>query len=491
LVCRNFIIQKKQDEAMHTAPTLLWFRQDLRLEDHPALQAAMSKGGAIIPVYIWSPEEEGEWSLGGASKWWLHGSLLSLQNELKAAGLSLIIRRGSSQEVLNSLAEEVSADAVFWSRRYEPYAIKRDAAIKAALKKKGLQAQSFNSSLLYEPWTISNRQQKPFQVFTPFWRHCTSSQEPDLPLSKPLTLTHHCYRDVIDSDSLDMLDLLPKHRWDSGLTEFWQPGTLGAKKHLNDALKNVVENYIETRDYPAIAGTSTLSPYLHFGEISPRMIWHAVKQHIQGEAGEPFLRQLGWREFAHHLLYHFPHTPCQPLRSQFNAFPWNDDDEMLKKWQKGYTGYPIVDAGMRQLWSTGWMHNRVRMIVGSFLVKDLLLPWQRGAQWFWDTLVDADLANNTLGWQWVGGCGADAAPYFRIFNPVRQGEKFDEDGVYVKRWVPELKDLPAQWIHKPWEAPDNILRQAGVILGETYPKPIVDHAEARERALQAFAFIKE
>jgi deoxyribodipyrimidine photo-lyase len=475
---------------MNVAPTLLWFRQDLRLEDHPALQAAMNKGGAIIPVYIWSPEEEGEWALGGASKWWLHGSLSSLQKELHEAGLSLIIRRGSSIEVLNSIAAEVGADAIFWSRRYEPHAMERDAAIKAALRKSGFHPQSFNSSLLYEPWTISNRQQKPFQVFTPFWNHCTRFQEPDFPLPKPRTLTHHRYRNAIDSDSLDRLDLLPKCRWDSGLAECWKPGTTAAKEHLNDALQRVVASYIETRDYPAISGTSALSPYLHFGEISPRMIWHAVKQHIHGEAGEPFLRQLGWREFAHHLLYYFPHTPHQPLRSHFNAFAWNDDDKLLRKWQRGHTGYPIVDAGMRQLWSTGWMHNRVRMIVGSFLVKDLLLPWQRGAQWFWDTLVDADLANNTLGWQWVAGCGADAAPYFRIFNPVRQGEKFDENGIYVKQWLPELNDLPAQWIHKPWEAPEKLLRQAGVVLGETYPHPIVDHSQARERALQAFAAIK-
>ncbi len=473
---------------MSLNPTIVWFRLDLRLEDQPALTAAAHKGGPIIPLYIWAPEEEGNWQPGGATRWWLHGSLNDLQKELEKLGLPLIIRQHSSLQTLLEIAKETKADAVYWNRRYEPFFIQRDAHIKAELRQQGINGQSFNGSLLFEPWTIQNKQGKPFQVFTPFWKNCCQQGEPEPPLDKPKKIIP--YPGFIHSDRLEELHLLPTIHWDAGLKETWKPGSSTGKKVLNSVLKRIVSEYSTQRDYPGIKGTSELSPYLHFGDISPRQIWHTTRQ-LDGMSnkGEAYLRQLGWREFAHHLLYHFPHTPEQALQTKFQAFPWKNNQETLHAWQKGLTGYPIVDAGMRQLWHTGWMHNRVRMIVGSFLVKDLLIPWQEGAKWFWDTLVDADLANNTLGWQWIAGCGADAAPYFRIFNPITQGEKFDSQGEYVRTWIPEIKHLPNEWIHQPWEASPQVLRQAGITLGRDYPNPIVNHKKAREKALAAYSLI--
>lgn len=466
---------------MTTKPSIVWLRQDLRFTDQPALQAAIEKGGPVIPLYIWSPEEEGEWAAGGASLWWLHHSLSSLQNEFG----NLILRSGSYLDSLVDLTELAGADAVYANRRFEPFAMEKDADIKNELHARGIKFQLFNGSLLYEPHAILTKQHKPYQVFTPFWKACQEFGEPPTPIKKPTNIL--AYKGKLKSDDLKSWNLLPKIPWDKGLEETWKPGTLGALEHLEFAIKKVVNEYAQTRDIPSLLGTSRLSPYLHFGEISPKMIWHAVKK----IGGEDFLRQLGWREFAYYLLYHFPQTPDENLRSSFNAFPWDQNLTGLHAWQKGMTGYPIVDAGMRQLWKTGWMHNRVRMIVGSFLVKDLLIDWREGARWFWDTLVDADLANNTLGWQWVGGCGADAAPYFRIFNPILQGEKFDPDGTYVRQWVPELKLLPKKWIHKPWEASEEILIEANVFLGKNYPLPMIDHKEARKAALQAFKKIKD
>lgn len=463
--------------------TIVWFRNDLRIEDNPALAEALKLGGPIIPLYIWSPQEEGHWPLGGASRWWLHYSLEALDHELKTLGLQLIIKSGSSLEILQKLIKESKATSVLWNRRYEPYIIKRDSHIKSALTDGGIDVRSFNSSLLFEPWSIQNKQGKPFQVFTPFYKTCLQQTIPS-PTSLPQKICTSTPK--IESTPLSKLDLLPHIHWDSGLKQMWKPGTQNAKKLMKSFLSKGVSQYPEMRDRPDIRGTSLLSPYLHFGEISPRMIWHSA--HPTEDA--PYLRQLVWREFAFHLLYHFPKTPDKPLKEAFENFPWKYDQGALKAWQKGLTGYPIVDAGMRELWTTGWMHNRVRMIVGSFLVKDLLLPWQEGAKWFWDTLVDADLANNTLGWQWVAGCGADASPYFRIFNPMTQGEKFDPDGAYVRKWVPELANMPTKWIHNPWEASEGELRMAGVTLGETYPRPIVDHSEARLRALEALKQVR-
>lgn len=475
---------------MSKNPTIIWYRHDLRMTDHAALQEAIKKGDPIIPLYIWSPEEEGHWAYGGATKWWLHYSLESLRNDLEERGLKLIIRKGRAVDVLKKLIKETDANAVFWHRRYEPYAIARDTNVKSELHHIGIAAQSFNGSLLFEPWTIANNQKKPFQVFTPFWKNCLTQKSPQEPLPAPKTTLPGV--NGLESIDLKKLELLPKIHWDTGLDEEWTPGCEGAKKRLNEFLKEPIVDYIEQRDLPHLHGTSKISPHLHFGELSPRMVWHAVinkyKQHEKGAEG--YLRQIGWREFAHHLIYHFPQTPEKPLRVEFGKFPWNKNEKHLMAWQNGKTGYPIVDAGMRELWHTGWMHNRVRLITGSFLIKDLLLPWQEGEKWFWDTLVDADLANNTMGWQWVGGCGADAAPYFRIFNPILQGEKFDPEGEYVKKWVPELKKMPSKWIHKPWEAPQEVLKLADLTLGENYPEPLVDHDKARKKALEAFAEIR-
>lgn len=466
--------------------TIIWFRQDLRIEDHPALMAACERGN-VLPVYIHSQDGEGKWPIGAASKWWLHYSLQSLANELEKIGLKLIIRCGKALEILEQLINESGASAVYWSRRYEPASLDRDAKVKKQLHAKGIEAQSFNSALLFEPWTVATKQGKPYQVFTPFWKTCLTLESPPAPLPIPQKKSHAQLK--IKSLALEELHLLPRIHWDEGIKKTWKPGSVAAKSHLSHFLKGPILDYHEARDFPAVEGISRLSPYLHFGEISPRMIRHEVLKAYAGsqEKVDCYLKQLGWREFAHHLLYHFPQTPELPLRKDFMEFPWKENHAHLVLWQKGMTGYPFVDAGMRQLWQTGWMHNRVRMVVGSFLVKDLLISWTEGAKWFWDTLVDADLANNTLGWQWVGGCGADAAPYFRVFNPITQGEKFDSNGEYIRKWVPELAALPNKWIHKPWEAPPELLSLLGIKLGEDYPFPVVDHAKARIEAIAAFS----
>lgn len=471
-----------------TSSAIVWFRQDLRLEDNLAFIKACENSGTIVPVYIWAPDEELEWAPGGASRFWLHHSLLDLQHELKSYGLDLIIRQGASLENLQTLIEETKASSVFWNRRYEPAIIARDSKIKALLHDQGINVQSFNSNLLHEPWTIVNKQNKPFKVFSPFWRNCLSQVEPP----KPLKCPKGPFKGVhgLKSDPVEALHLLPKIDWDKGMRASWKPGSSKAKEALETFFTKIA-SYSVNRDYPDILGTSKLSPYLHFGEISPRTIWHETKARFSDTDSECFLRELGWREFAYHLLFHFPKTTKEPLDDKFADFPWVNNPDHLKAWQKGKTGYPIVDAGMRELWTTGWMHNRVRMIVGSFIVKDLLLPWQEGAKWFWDTLVDADLASNTLGWQWVGGCGADAAPYFRVFNPMTQGEKFDKEGNYIRKWIPELAHMPNEWIHKPWEAPVDVLRRSGVILGVDYPEPLVDHAKAREKALAIYSLLKK
>ena len=471
--------------------TLLWFRLDLRVTDNPALLAALGQGGSVIPVFIWSPEEDGRWPPGAASRWWLHQSLTRLDASLRVRGSRLIIRRGPTLETLRELLEESGAGAVYWNRRYEPAVIDRDRRVKAALHQDERIAESFNSSVLFEPWTVATQQGQPYQVFSAFWKACTAQQRPEG--CEPAPNDIKSPRRWPDTLSLRELGLEPTIDWAGGLRSSWRPGEAGAEEELKRFLDEGLSEYSTGRDHPDRAGTSRLSPYLHFGEISPRQVWSAVRRsrHGRSEAGQRFLRELGWREFAHHLLFHFPHTPEQPLRKEFAAFPWEPDQENLLAWQHGRTGYPIVDAGMRELWHTGWMHNRVRMIAASFLVKDLLIPWQQGAAWFWDTLVDADLANNTLGWQWTAGCGADAAPYFRIFNPVVQGEKFDPNGDYVRRWVPELGKVASEWIHKPWEAPAGLLAKAEVKLGMTYPRPIVDHREARARALESLQRIKK
>ena len=476
------------------APTLVWFRQDLRLSDNPALAAAVDRGSPVIPVFIWAPGEEGSWRPGAASQWWLNRSLAALSTELEKRGSRLIIRRGPTSAALNDLLTESRAAAVFWNRRYEPAAVARDRELKSRLRERGIAAESFNGNLLFEPWTIQNSSGEPFRVFTPFWRVCLTKSV--APPSKDAPKKLRPPDNWPGSLELSELGLEPTIDWARGLRDAWQPGESGAKSQLQRFREQAIGEYPVGRDMPGVVGTSRLSPHLHFGEISPGKIWRTIRGMmsaggIGGHAAcEAYLRQIGWREFAYQLLYHHPESPEQSLRSEFSAFPWKTDPRTLRAWTQGKTGYPMVDAGMRELWHTGWMHNRVRMVVASFLVKHLLIGWQEGAAWFWDTLVDADLANNTMGWQWVAGCGADAAPYFRIFNPVIQGEKFDPAGDYVRRWVPELARLPAAWIHKPWKAPESLLLDAGVRLGKTYPSPIVIHEVARERALAALAAIR-
>jgi deoxyribodipyrimidine photo-lyase len=469
---------------------LLWFRQDLRLADNPALAAAVAHG-AVIPLYMLDDTVDERWPLGGAQRWWLHRSLASLQSSLSELGSQLVLRRGAAQAILEQIVSEHQIDAVFWNRCYEPASIARDTTIKEALKARSINVQSFNAALLNEPWEIQNQSRKPFQVFTPYWRHCLKLADPAEPLSstKKLTAPKHWPH----SEALDSLELIPRVPWYRQMEKTWHPGESGAHAHLKQFVKESVWGYSETRNLPAVRGTSRLSPHLHFGEISPRQIWHAVKQRGVRDAiptnewrTNQFLTEVYWREFAYHLLYHFKHTPTDPLRAEFGRFPWVSNAQHLAAWQRGRTGVPMVDAGMRELWATGWMHNRVRMIVGSFLVKNLLISWQDGSRWFWDTLLDADLASNTLGWQWCAGSGADAAPYFRIFNPVSQGEKFDPEGDYVREWIPELARVPAKFIHCPWEAPTDVLREAGVALSTDYPAPIVDLKATRQRALDAY-----
>lgn len=475
------------------SPTLLWFRRDLRLQDNPALQAAVARGAPIVPVFLLDDADHGRWAPGAASRWWLHQSLAALEAALRQGGSRLVLARGGAREALRRLVNETGAGAVYWNRRYEPATVARDSAIKAEFAGAGLDVRSFNGALLHEPHEIANRQGRPFQVFTPFWRHCLTQ-----PVAVPVKFRETRLAAPARwprSLALEELELRPAKPWDAGLAAAWTPGERAAAKRLAEFIADGMDDYAEQRDRPDVDGTSRLSPHLHFGEISPRQIWAAVRARAKDSGVFPpsrgasvFLAEVGWREFAHHLLYHFPRMPEEPLRAEFARFPWAEDPDggRLRAWQRGRTGYPIVDAGLRQLWQTGWMHNRVRMIAASFLVKHLRRPWADGAAWFWDTLVDADLASNTLGWQWSAGCGADAAPYFRIFAPVLQGQKFDPDGTYVRRWVPELARVPATYVHAPWSAPADVLAAAGVRLGESYPRPIVDHATARAEALAAF-----
>jgi deoxyribodipyrimidine photo-lyase len=475
--------------------TLIWFRQDLRLSDNPALTSALQAGAPIVPVFIYAPDEEGPWSPGGATQWWLHHSLSRLDEDLRAGGSRLILRSAShSLAELLRLSEECGASRIVWNRRYEPAAIARDRHIKAELQAAGVEVQSFNGSLLHEPWTIKTKTGGPFQVFTPFWRHCIALADPEVPTAAPKHIEAPSRWPA--SQQLDEWGLAPRLNWADGIQAAWTPGRAGAQALLRRFLHDSMDDYPALRDRPDLSATSRLSPHLHFGEIGPREIWHETRRAALAKGRHTtwrqshFLTELGWREFAYHLLYHFPTTPEHPLRDHYAAFPWKPNERHLRAWQRGATGYPLIDAGMRQLWRTGWMHNRVRMIAASFLVKDLLQPWTEGARWFWDTLVDADLASNTLGWQWVAGCGADAAPYFRIFNPTTQATRFDPQGTYVREWVPELAQLPDEWIHQPWTAPAQVLSIAGVSLGASYPRPIVDHAAARAEALAALAMLK-
>jgi deoxyribodipyrimidine photo-lyase len=454
------------------ASTVLWLRQDLRLRDNLALRAAVERGGPVIPVYIWAPAEEGGWAPGAASRWWLHGSLRALDSSLRQIGSRLILRGGPALETLVTLLDEAGATAVYWNRRYEPDAQAVSHAVRAGLRHRGIDARDFNSTLLAEPSEFLNQSGQPYLVYTPFMRAMLRKLPTGPPQPAPRALRSPARWP--HTLPLEALGLEPRTAWYTTMAQCWQPGEEGALARLRRFVGERLDHYARARDLPAVAGTSGLSPHLHFGEIGPRQVWHAVASH-RHRAG--FLRELLWREFACHLLHHRPHTPGAPLREQFAHFPWRQDLQELVPWQRGATGVPMVDAGMRELWARGVMHNRVRMIVASYLVKNLLLPWQEGARWFWDTLVDADLASNTLNWQWVAGCGADAAPYFRIFNPVLQGQRFDPAGEYVRRWVPELAGVPGRHVHAPWQASPP---------PPGYPAPLVDLDASRRTALDAY-----
>ncbi|MEZ5818184.1 MAG: deoxyribodipyrimidine photo-lyase [Hyphomicrobiaceae bacterium] len=479
---------------MNERPVLLWLRQDLRLTDHPALVAAVRSGGPVIPVYVLDDETPGQWTMGGASRWWLGMSLPRLEASLCKAGSGLVIRRGPIVEQLAELAREVNAEGVYCSRSYEPWAANVEAVLKERLEADGVSVHRYSGALLVEPEAVATQAGDPFRVYSPFARAVDALPEIRSPLDRPRKIP--APNSWPRSLSIEDLGLLPtRPDWAGGLREAWTPGEAGATSRLAAFLDGPLQDYKAMRDRPDVEATSRLSPHLHFGEISPATCWHAVGAASGGgrkatESVTKFRRELLWREFSYHLLVHNPALPEQPFRPEFARFPWQQNDTALDAWKKGKTGYPIVDAGMRELWQTGYMHNRVRMIVASFLAKDLLLAWQAGAAWFWDTLVDADLANNSASWQWVAGCGADAAPYFRIFNPVKQGTTFDPDGAYVHRFVPELRRLPAPHVHAPFAAPAQVLAEAGVELGRTYPHPIVDHGKARGIALDAFAKIK-
>ena len=462
-----------------TDTAVVWLRQDLRMGDQPALAAAAGAHMRLVPLYIWAPNDDGEWAPGAASRWWLHDSLKSLRQSLEAAGSGLILRQGEALLELLDVLKLSNARVVYWNALYEPAARKRDENILRVLKKHGVEVRSFNGSLLSEPASILNKAGTPYLVYGAYWkRFVAESIGTPLPAMRtlpPLPASPKHLRSL----RLAELALKPKIAWDSGIKKTWRVGEDVALEQLASFCVGDIGEYATSRDVPGCEGTSRLSPYLHFGEISPRQIWAAARKN-PGSGAATYCKQLAWREFSFYLLYHHPRIATEPLRLEFKEFPWIGTASHLKAWQQGRTGYPIVDAGMRELWHTGWMHNRVRMIVASFLVKDLRISWLKGAKWFWDTLVDADLANNTQGWQWTSGCGADASPFFRVFNPVLQGKKFDPDGVYVRRWVPEIAGLPTSTIHAPWESSRHF----------DYPKPMVDHGSARFAALKAYDDIK-
>ena len=470
---------------------LVCFRRDLRLADNPALRAAVDSGLELLPVFIWDAEFQEK--LGSASKWWLHHSLVSLKKSLNEMGSDLRIEVGQSSAVLARLCRDFEVTQVIVNKRYEPDAIKDDLEVKKALPK-SVSYIEFKGHLLWEPDEVRNLSGQPYKVYTAFWNAIQKLRPPApvLPAPKKITSPLELFA---KSKSVEDLKLLPTLPWDKNFYSEWTPGEHGAHKNLNAFNKKTITDYRESRNIPSVHGTSSLSPYMAWGEISSRQIWHAVLKSKKGpylsEGEKTYLKEIVWREFSHHLLFHFPFLVSKPLREEFLKFPWKKNEALLKKWQRGQTGFPIVDAGMRELWHTGWMHNRVRMIVASFLIKNLMIHWKSGAEWFWDTLVDADVPNNTLSWQWVAGCGVDASPFFRIFNPVLQGEKFDPNGDYVKKWCPELKGLPKNLVHTPSSVDAGVLAAAGVRLGDNYPKPCVDLKLSRDLALQAFKELRK
>lgn len=471
---------------------IVWFRRDLRLADHEALSAACRTADRVAAVYVHDPASEGHWAAGAASRWWLHHSLQALSENLRRAGSRLIIRRGDSATILSEIARQTGAAQVFFSHIHEPSHALTEQHVEHRLHRIGVSSRRYGGALLHEPEMLLNSTGAPYRVFTPFWKACQRLPAPGRPLPAPAKIPPSPAD--VTSLSLVALELLPKTRWDVGLATRWQPGEQRSWAAAEIFLQSALATYPAMRDIPAAPATSRLSAALHFGEVTPRqLVWQArAATEVPPEAIQAFIRQLGWREFAHYLLHHFPDTADQPLDRRFKSFAWRRRyGSLLRAWQEGETGIPLVDAGMRELWHTGWMHNRVRMVAASFLTKNLRIPWQEGARWFWDTLVDADLANNTMGWQWIAGCGADAAPYFRIFNPAIQGRKFDSEGDYVRHWIPALERVPDRWLHQPWDAPDGVLSAANVRLGVGYPLPVVDLATSRREALDAYDVIKD
>lgn len=478
---------------MSQRPIVVLLHRILRVDDHPALAKAAEAGAPVIPLFVLDDRPD-RWPIGGAKRWWLHHTLSALARELAALGAPLVLRRGDTEEVVGNVVDEADAEAVHVSRDYEPWAPALEQALKTLASDRDVELRRFAGRLLVDPDQIRTKAGDIYKVYTPFWR-AVMEQGARTPVDAPERLIPP--ETPVDSDTLADWGLLPTAPdWASGFVPVWTPGAAGAHERFEAFVRDGLDTYDEMRNRPDKPGTSRLSPHFQFGEISPARCWYQVLPLLDrsgevGKSAETFLKELVWREFSYHLLFHFPTLPVAAFKTQFEEFPWREDGDALKAWQKGQTGYPIVDAGMRELWATGWMHNRVRMIVGSFLTKNLLLPWQHGEAWFWDCLVDADLASNAASWQWVSGSGADAAPYFRIFNPVTQSERYDPEGDYIRMWVPELRGLPAKHIHAPWQAPDGILERAGITLGTTYPEPLVDHKATRERALEAYDTIKK
>ena len=471
---------------MSKSLSIVWFRQDLRIHDNPALNAA-AEYDTLLPIYILDDANAARWAMGGASRAWLHHSLAALDHSLDGK-LQLFV--GDAREIIGRLLAEQQVEAVFWNRCYEPWRVQRDILIKQDLQGLGVTSRSFNASLLWEPWEVAKKDGTPYRVFTPFYQKgCRQALPPRQPLAPSPRQNYHA-SDIDFAESLEALELLPAPPgWHQELCSQWQIGAQCANDQLDQFCDDQLADYKLARDFPAIDATSRLSPHLHFGEISPHQLWHRIEHielQVQSDGPSHFLREIAWREFSYHLMYHFPKLPEANFNPRFDSFEWLEDASALALWQRGNTGFPIVDAGLRELWQTGYMHNRVRMIVASFLIKNLLIHWRNGADWFWDCLVDADLANNSASWQWCAGSGADAAPYFRIFNPVLQSERFDAEGHYLLRYCPELGGLPARLRHKPWQASEAQLQEAGIRLGIDYPKPMVDLKITRERALQRF-----
>lgn len=473
---------------------IYWFRQDLRVKDNPALFDSI-KSGKILPVYILDDVNSGDCFMGKASQLWLYHSLKSLKQSLQG---NLLVFRGDSKEVLKKLSREYSATSIYWNRCYEPWQIELSKSIKLECKSNGVEAKSYNSSLLWEPWEVLKGDSSIYKVFTPYYRNgCLSRPSPRVAVLNDGSadlFSKASFIEFNNSNNLEDLRIAHNEAWCIKLKNYWDIGEEAAHKKFEQFLKQGLKGYKEGRNFPANLNVSRLSPHIHFGEISPNYLWHKARESmpLEGDVDiETFCSELAWREFAYYQLYHFHELPYKNWNSKFDNFPWVKDSEKLESWKRGETGVPIVDAGMRELWQTGYMHNRVRMIVGSFLIKNLMIDWREGQEWFFDCLFDADLASNSASWQWVAGCGADAAPYFRIFNPVLQGQKFDPNGEYIKRFVPELSRVPSKYLYSPWEAPEELLRSSGVELGIDYPKPIVSLAISRKKALDSYSALKD